>query len=788
MKYFITSFMLLLVTFCWIAPATSQDIYFDDSPADLIILGNSMYYEIGFRKSNGGIVYITDKSTGQYVSMGSRYECLWGAVFPAGTPDYVGGCNYHAAGTSTFSYSWSPDTETLTLNYTPDPSSTQQVTAEVLVTASTAPWFDMRLELQNEWGYVLDYTLFPSDLVFVEDDIEEALLPILPGVVFEPSFFEQDRSYTAKYPGYPGLFADYFSLTSSQGHFALYSLYGSAPLSPLVMGLIHDDEYLNDSTYYYHTFGTRIDTGQTWTTPWVRIRISQSFVESITAYRADNGLGQLASLPEKLGSSYHQVVQSPLFKADAAQLAIPFSQYGEMLSQLPTPGILHPVAFQPNGHDENYPDFLPPNPAWGTTNDFAMMFQEAQMMGFLVMPYTNPTWWDDQSPTLQNLPPPTVITDVAVLNNQNIPFYEYYGAHGGYVVSPHDPFVQQRLEELVISMTADVPSNLFFEDQIGARPWPFDHHPASPDPMAYIEGWLEHTRVYSPTLLMTELGFDRLAETEVGFHGSILLPQRLGYTADWWGIDTWHSYPLAPMMTRDKTLFYQHDLAPETFTTDKVTLTWNLAFGYMLSYDLVESSFGGGVTSEWLGLVAAFQKNVLAYYAGEPITDFANLEGQVTQTSFETYTVIANWDETNTFSIGAHTLPPLGVLVNSVDGTLTAGIFTQYNDFPLSLGDHYLIEARELNKITVYQPVGADTSLTLTLLSGWQPGEQIEVRAYTANDLMIQSIPVTAAAQGVTFVYQQQIAGQSVAYYKVVKPFGIFLPFALRVAEGLRIE
>jgi len=53
------------------------------------------------------------------------------------------------------------------------------------------------------------------------------------------------------------------------------------------------------------------------------------------------------------------------------------------------------------------------------------MFREARMSGLLVMPYTNPTWWDDESPTLQNLPPDTVSTDVAVVDNQGVPLYEY---------------------------------------------------------------------------------------------------------------------------------------------------------------------------------------------------------------------------------------------------------------------------------------------------------------------------------------------------------------------------
>jgi hypothetical protein len=114
--------------------ALPQSIYFDDSGANIMVLGNN-YYEIGFRKSNGGIAYIIDKSTGQHVSEGSRYECLWGAVFYDASTSYIGGCNYNTAG-RVFSYSWSSSSQRLTFNYNPNPSESQAVTATVTIQAS----------------------------------------------------------------------------------------------------------------------------------------------------------------------------------------------------------------------------------------------------------------------------------------------------------------------------------------------------------------------------------------------------------------------------------------------------------------------------------------------------------------------------------------------------------------------------------------------------------------------------------------------------------------------------
>jgi hypothetical protein len=42
---------------------TTTGIYFDDSRPDLLILGNATW-EVAFRKTNGSVVYITDKSVG----------------------------------------------------------------------------------------------------------------------------------------------------------------------------------------------------------------------------------------------------------------------------------------------------------------------------------------------------------------------------------------------------------------------------------------------------------------------------------------------------------------------------------------------------------------------------------------------------------------------------------------------------------------------------------------------------------------------------------------------------
>jgi hypothetical protein len=643
----------------------------------------------------------------------------------------------------------------------------------------------MQLSLQNRWGYELDDLIFPSDLVFIEDDIQEVLLPILPGVVLESDFFDllipcdpnssnPDRCYETDYPGWPGVFADYVSLLSNKGQFAIYSIPEQGSITPAHFGFVHDDAYISGSTYYSHAFKAKLANGNSWTSPRVRVRISDTRIETINGFRADTGIDSFRSIQEKLGPRYNQFSQLPLYKTDAEHMGISFSAYSSFLSQVLYPGILHLVAYWQRGFDENYPDFLPPASQWGTTQDMVNMFAQAKALGYAVMPYINPTWWDDESPTSQNLPTPLTVSDIAVRDEQGLPRYENYGTHGGYIVSPYASFVQQRLQQLMQQMTQNIPSDAIYEDQVGARATSFDYNSVSPNPTAYTQGWIEHTRIYSNTLLTTEMGFDRLAETETGFHGSILLLKADGSTNTWWGANTWHLYPLAPLLFRDKVFLY-HNTESRTSTVTKEMFSTNLAFGYMLSYDLGAYKLQPP-QADWLEVIGAFQKYVISRYAHERMTNFTNLQSEVTQSTFENFTVITNWDGAAPYSTGQYTLPISGAMTTSNDGSLVAGVFTAYNNVPLSSGDHYLIEERGTNEITVRQPMGADTNLTLQLLSNWNINSSIEVWAFAKSGQFIGKTSVSSTSGSATFTYQKQLLGQNVAFYKVFKPYKVFVP------------
>ena len=276
--------------------------------------------------------------------------------------------------------------------------------------------------------------------------------------------------------------------------------------------------------------------------------------------------------------------------------------------------------------------------------------------------------------------------------NQGRPSWQWI--HGGYPVSPHAPIVQQRLARGITELTEQLQSDLIFEDQVGAGDVHCelatgdcrDYSQWIPHPTAYRQGWLDHTARYTDVGLMTEVGYDRMAAYELGFHGSLLFFERQGMADIWWGKGNWRPYPLATMLLRDKVLFYQHNLAPETFTDNLSTLRWNLAMGYQLSYGLNVVNGRGGPNNPWLDVASLFQRVVLAPHATERLTAFTQVADQVTATEYGPIRVVANWHSTRPHTIAEHKIVPDGFYLTDQTGVLVAGAFTTYNGVALSPG------------------------------------------------------------------------------------------------------
>jgi hypothetical protein len=268
------------------------------------------------------------------------------------------------------------------------------------------------------------------------------------------------------------------------------------------------------------------------------------------------------------------------------------------------------------------------------------------------------------------LPAPQTPASISVQDPGGAPVTEQFGDHDGYVVSPSAPSVRHRAQAEIERWRTDVPADCLFFDQIGARPWRRDFNPASTSPLAYDDAWLSLFAPYGDRCLMVEDGWDRLASSFSGFQGGLLLMEREHSEPDThWGAGNWQPYPLADWLLHDKVLLYQHDLYEGTMTIDPEVLTWNEAFGFILSYD-----WSAGLGGRWLGIASAFQRALGPYYAGVALTSYRQLADGVTETRFGSYSVVANWTGSS-YELDGYSIAPRGFLARTDDGSLVAGEF-----------------------------------------------------------------------------------------------------------------
>jgi hypothetical protein len=636
---------------------------FDDRAPDVIVLQTAAY-RVTFSKQTGALVELRDRRAGRPIAQGTN-GCEWTAV---GRRLNADGCALAQAGAGV-RYRWDARRSTLTLTYPSAAKGTGSVDAVVTVHALQS-YLDLRLNLTNRSASAVRRVSFPADLQVPVKSVTAGYAPnFLPGVVFGRAFFRRDVDDLFTYPS-RGAFADYLALDLGRASLAVYSVNPlPAPLAPVELGFRHGAPSACSGALFCvrHAFATWVPRGRRWTSPIVRLRVGVPVERSILDYRTDNRIFAYPSAAAKLGSRLPVLAQAPLVKIDPAKGLPPFSAWRSVLQQLPSPSLLHPAGFQAGGFDVNDPDFLPPDPRLGTQADYDAFVAQAEQQGRLVMPYLNASWWDAGSPTVRGLPPGLTLDDLSVQDDAGRPVTERFNTRVGYVVSPYVPFVRARVARLIDQFAN---ADCLFFDQLGSRRWLYDFNHASPTPLAYEDGWLSLFRSHAGRCLMTEDGWDRMAAAFSGFHGGLPLVQRLlvGQVAPW-GNGTWQPFPLALWLLHDKVLLYQHDLCECTFTTDPQILTWNLAFGFLLSYTWDEQTHS--LASPWLPIMTAFQRALGPRYAGVALTSYTRIAAGVTETRFGRYSVVANWTRAP-YTLDGYQIAPGGFLARTDDGRLAA--------------------------------------------------------------------------------------------------------------------
>ncbi len=406
---------------------------FDTSLVDRLRISTGSY-EVDLSKTNGAILDIRDPIANVSLSLGSRGGCLWGTNRPENDA-YKGGCFFSPNGADSFQYKWDSAQNVLVLLYVSAAASTQRVDATVTMTFAP-DHFDMAVEVTNRTGRILSYVLFPSDLVFENNSIRSAYLPYyLPGVRLTGDYFSNPKNLHFVYPG-AASFADFRALDVGSSRLTWYAVNPSGRIAPVEWGLRNDAQIKAGTSYFFHNFLTWLANGGVYKSPIIRFRVGQTPDSAVLRYKSENGISAYKSVSEKLGSSFSRIAQAPLVlmvnESIGTKANPSFTSLASRLNLVRSPALLHPVLYWPVGFDRNYPDFLPPDPRYGTTRDFADFTRAAQANGMFIMPYINPTFWDFESPTVKS----AGAAPFSALDPRGNAYVETYGSNRGFGVVP----------------------------------------------------------------------------------------------------------------------------------------------------------------------------------------------------------------------------------------------------------------------------------------------------------------------------------------------------------------
>ena len=429
---------------------------------------------------------------------------------------------------------------------------------------------------------------------------------------------------------YPPLFSDFVHLDTAGGSVAIY---GVQPRNwePWTAATNRDAVFIpghhayggaEDGGWFGRSFAPYVKAGTVWTSPVQRIAIGRYDAQNIAACLAANGITR--RLADKLPAGKLDTLRRSVLLKFAGSAR----EMRDSLDALPVPTLLHTSDYLHGGFDKQYPDHLPPNDRFGTLDELKDVFREARARGHLVMPYTNPTWWCDEprGPTFERAGEAPLVVTLDGSHQR-----EQYGPNPGWTTTFWHPAVQAANRETRRQFTRDVPVDVLFQDQNGARGWHRDFNSASPRPDAYTEGLLsmvgEDARIVP---LATEDGWDRVLDGHVQFCG-FTFP--LGMPGKAYAPElkrrfppyTWSLYPFAQRAAQDKVMFLHHDLG--RFVMDDRTMAWTLGLGFNMSYVADAHRLRDERSRAWLEWLARVQRSVCAQWAGQRLAAFAHEQG-----------------------------------------------------------------------------------------------------------------------------------------------------------------
>jgi len=373
-----------------------------------------------------------------------------------------------------------------------------------------------------------------------------------------------------------------------------------------------------------HSWYVDLPAGHSWASPPLRLLPDTAVHPALTAYA--DAIGLRTPLAAKMKAPVLDRLRSAVLVLLAGNTA---AEQTKALERLPAGTLVHFTTYLKGGFDKQYPDHLPPRESWGTAADLKAFYDRGHELGHLMMPYTNTSWWciDPKGPTFERE------GEEPLSRRRDGGFFkERYSVNEGYRVCFWHRAVQEAHRRTRRQMSEEFPSDVLFQDQVGARSWSWDFNPAAPSATAWIDG-LHSLGIEDAASvpLATEDGHDRVAEFEsmlCGMAWSIVPSsgereaRRLRYR---YPPGEWAVFPMMQYLAHDKALFTLHDLGHFVFTEEQ--LAYVLGLGYGLSYRLAGPDLDRAEVREWLGWLDALQKSLCGRYAGQPLAEFALVGG-----------------------------------------------------------------------------------------------------------------------------------------------------------------
>ena len=722
--------LILSTLLFWSNFSFCQTITFDDSDPELMVIDNGSAYEIAMFKNTGAFSYIKDKSTGLNLTVGYDLDGLWNVLLANDTRIYSS--VYRPEAPNRFEYSWDEIDHILTLSYIPDTTVENRVTATVTLSLSADEYFDIQLNIEYGGSDVIEKVEFPSVINMNLGEGDRVFFPVVyPGLMYGSEFFTSGGS--------TGYECDYISFLINEGNMSVYQLHDDTCIQTVEEHLHSDRQATHNYNSTWRSL-TWIEGGESWTSQVARIRIGQTSQETIQAFREDNGFDSFLSLKSKLSGQFDVIARSPVFGYAFPPYEPPGYLFTDVPSQLesyPAPAILFIAMYYLSGFPGWSPDYYPPVPFLGTTEDFQNMVDTLQSRGHLIMLFTIPGMWHADSPTLLNLPDTISIEDIAVAGRNGEPIPVDHFGDPYYWPSPSSPFVQQKFDEIYNAIFNIYGADIIYEDA-ATTVVPRDFNRNASSPTSIHQKWLDYYKERSNYPTIVEGAFIRMAESVTGIFGTSY--GSFEQSEYGWDYETddgyWRPYPVVSWLQNDKVIPY-HSFGRKT--TNKDIIAWSMLFGCPFQVDLDEMSDRPYWIIEeqdgWIPVIHDFQGRVTSRIIGKQMIDYTDMEGPATRADYGDIFIIRNWDHDSPYNHDVHSIAPHGIYAQSTSGDMFAGILYKYNGADLSSGDHYLIVETFSDSIEVRHPMGGSTPVQVTRPVAWTDTDQIHIYAITQDSI-----------------------------------------------------